>query len=297
MVIYEKIKSPKRFYVKDRWLSEFHLYSIKLDHTVFTYHHLPHFFGCNSETAVEVLEKIENDPLGNIDIANASLAFFKHTVDLHLKINNENRIQEILKNCWPISQKLLALSEFHLQLKTSASILNDQRIKLKSTADELEEWCLFIEKNQDLQRKIIRSNCQLVFDLNQDITSADKLRKILKQLTSAHWSNNFLYLEEPATPEIYSCLSASELDKIALDETLQNLNQIEDSILTNVGFYILKPSLLSKETMQYLLSKNKKISLSSSYEHPSLKIGFSSFLSQELNNEIHGLSTFELFTS
>lgn len=265
---------------------------------VFTYHHLPDFFHCSRDEVFHTLHSIEENPQEDLEIKNPSLVFFKRTIDYFLQ-------QKKSSASWPKSQKLLTLKEFQdslaqdslLQESLISDSLNNEskRFKLKTALPSFLEWCDFLDDNNHLRDKILREKYQLVFDFNQTITDIVELKKLLHKTLDSKWREALFYFEEPGHVRLYEYLSNEELGLIALDESLVDLYQLNPRILENAGFFVVKPSLLEESIISSLLERNTPISLSSSYEHPSLKLGYLPYLQKDLRNTIHGLSTFDLF--
>ncbi len=303
MIQKELIKSPKAFFVKDTWHNEFCLYSIIVDGNKFTYHHLPLFFNCNEEEVLDTLNTISKNPKSNIISDNTSLNFFKSTIDLYLNLKEPQQLDHYVNNLWPHCQLLLPIDDFINKISKSPIFFKEKRIKIKTNYESLMNWCHSLNNNQHLLKTLNAIKCQLVFDLNQSIYEINELVDLIAMIKMAKWRSNFLYLEEPATPELYINLPIEDINLIGLDESLLKLEDrtsklelfTKSVLLNNCAYYIIKPSILKKTTIDFLLQQNKPISLSSSYEHPSLKLGFTPYLNLNLNNKIHGLSTFEYF--
>lgn len=303
MVRFEKRKSPRAFFVKNFWHSEFHLYSIEVAGKLFTYHHLADYFKCDAEYVSATLQLIEKEygksthplPHHELNILNPSLAFFKQAIDYYLAYNEKNTIDHLLSRHWPKSQKLFSISECIKIIQHNQPFFFNERLKIKTSLTEFFQWCNLLETESSLSDKIENSNVQLVFDFNQSIVQADDLKKVFDKINNARWKKSLFYLEEPCETSLYECLTKEELSLIALDESLENISTLNTEIFKNAGYYVVKPSLINQDTINALILENKPISLSSAYEHPSLKLGYLPYLSKNLHNDVHGLSTFELF--
>lgn len=305
MVRYEKRKSASAYFVKNTWHSCFHLYSIEIAGQTFTYHHLAEYFNCDTQQVISTLQLIENRyekaslPISNdeLDISNPSMAFFKQAIDYYLVNKNINTIDQAFDLYWPKSQQLISINDYIETLRNNRSLDITERLKIKTSLNDFYQWCKVIEKEPFLAEKIEQSKVQLVFDFNQCITQKDDLKKVFEKINCAYWKKSLLYLEEPCEFSLYENLTKDQLSLIALDESLEHCFTINSDIFKNVGYFVVKPSLLKHEIIESLILENKPISLSSAYEHPSLKLGYLPYLSKNLNNNIHGLSTFCLFTN
>ena len=284
-------KTEKRFFVQNQWLSECQLYTITVEGKEFTYHHLPDFFHTSKEEVISTLTSIEKNPKQVQNIKNTSLAFFKDAISTYL---NDPEIENNLKDHWPKVQKLMSLDEFLNSYTLKNLALND-RVKLKANPDEFQKFCQKIENQTDFSKWLETNQISIVLDFNQSINELSFLTNFLKNIEKLSWHKAILYIEEPSPTHLYKFLDKSALKLIALDESLGDFSKLEENLLHDVAFFVVKPSILNRSTIDSLLKYNKPISLSSSYEHPSIMIGYLPLLKLDLKNEIHGLSTFDLF--
>lgn len=285
-------KSSVPFFVNDRWLEEFTLYHIEIDQRVFSYHYLPNLFDLKTLDLIDVLELIQENPFRNINMPHPSLDFFLESIKNYKSYESDLEVENALKKYWPKSQKLLTVKEF-LQIHPN-SLSEGDRYKLKVNFDGFSTWHNFITNHQSYLQQLIDKKIELVFDFNQTICDLEQLKFIFNHTLTSQWLPLLKYFEEPTLLKNYQYLSKIERSYTALDESL--LANPDEQLLLDCGFFIIKPSLLEASQIQKLLLYKKPVSLSSCYEHPSIKVGYLSYLKQNLFNTIHGLSTFEYFS-
>lgn len=274
------------FFVHDKWHEKIELYQLTYNHKVFSYHYLKDFFHLSVHDAEDALKKLqvflENkvylDELKTEhflrDLPN-SIAFFARGVFSH---QYPHQTPFLLKNQELVHYKNLKLSSFQ-----------SKRLKIKMDEAGISELFDHEENFQPL----IEDQIELVLDFNQTLKAIDVHH--LKKIIDHHpLKDQILYLEDPLKAHDYHHLNKDELRLIGLDESLHQLVLHDKHLLENISWMVIKPSLYSFQFIHDLLQKDKNISISASYESPSIYRAFMPFIEQSKTN-IHGLSTFNIY--
>lgn len=169
--------------------------------------------------------------------------------------------------------------------------INSKCLKLKITPKSVDKTIrLLNELHRHNNELLIRLDGNRLFELNELIT----FEKTLKDNVSESTFQKIDYIEEPFKnyADTYLFSKRSELT-LAMDESFSSLmNESTDQFTKNTPV-VIKPSLFGISPIyNWMLKhpKNRKI-ISSSFEHPSVKIGLD-FLARQCPEEYHGLENF-----
>ena len=170
---------------------------------------------------------------------------------------------------------------------------NSKCLKIKIAPSSVEKCIRLInELHRQNSTLKIRLDGNRKFELFELIAFENKLKKNISPFSFSLID----YVEEPFKnfSDTYLFLKRSEL-KIAMDESFLTLKSLSEKDFPEDIPVVIKPSLSGLSTIYnwMLIHSKKRIIISSSYEHPTVKIGLD-FLAAQRSFEYHGLENFLL---
>lgn len=274
------------FFVYDKWHEKIELYQLTYNHKTYSYHYLKDFFHLSVHDAEDALKKLqifleEKFFLDAIKTEHFlqdlphSIAFFARGIFSH---QSPQKMPFLLTNQELVHYKNLNLSSFQ-----------SKRLKIKMDESGISE---LFDREENF-RPLLDDKIELVLDFNQTLKAIDVHH--LKKIIDHHpLKSQILYLEDPLKAHDYHHLNKEELKLIGLDESLHQVALHDKHLLENIPWMVIKPSLYSFQFIHDLLQKGKNISISASYESPSIYRAFLPLIEQSKKN-IHGLSTFNIY--
>ncbi len=259
--------ATKDFFVRDHYKNEIHLFGVELKGRTFYYHHLENFFALK-------LHQVESEITKLFDLGISPypcLSFFKESIESYFaSMDQKQKSIELMG--------LTNLDSFRAQNSAYKTY------KIKIHKNSLSEAELFELRNY---------SGKFIFDANQSL-SVTEFQKIFDQILANDLMDKVSYFEEPIKSADLISISKDLLSKIALDETLFTQKEtIVEKIFDHLSCLVVKPSMIDLAKREFFYHSGKNITLSSSYEHPSLYHGFFKE-ALKVKNNIHGLATFDI---
>ena len=169
--------------------------------------------------------------------------------------------------------------------------INSKCLKIKIAPTSIDKTIKLLNELHRLNSKLMfRLDGNRLFELNEMI----EFEKMLKINISDSLFSLIDYIEEPFKnfSDSYLFLKRSNL-KIAMDESFLAFLGMHEKIFPDNIPVVVKPSLtgISPIYNWMKINKNKRIIISSSFEHPTVNVGLS-FLASMRPSEFHGLENF-----
>lgn len=274
------------FFVHDKWHEKIELFQLCFNQHTYSYHYLKEFFHLSQHDAEEALNDLlnflEHNPglhqeqtINFLEGLPTSIAFFARGILAH---------QKPLETPFLLTNQALT----HYK-KLSHQHLLSKRIKIKMDLQGIN----FLFDHEENFKPLIDNKKEIVLDFNQTLTAHD-IHLLRKMIEKHPLKNQILYLEDPVKPHEYKHLNKEELHLVALDESLAHIALHEKHLLENISWLVIKPSLYSHQFVENLFTQKKKITISSSYESPSIYRAFLPLIEMS-KMSIHGLSTFNIY--
>ena len=219
----------------------------------------------------DYLVSVRNEALFNIEVL--LLSMLKKT---HPGLFNNNEI---------------LINELYRPSSGAGAYAHSNCLKIKITPDSVTKTIRLIKElhthNKDL---IIRLDGNRLFELDELISFKEELL----QNISSESVEKIDYIEEPLKIfyETFLFQKRSRL-KIAMDESFSAYKDLPTEKFPDDVIVVIKPSLYGISTIHNWIQihPKKRMIISSSFEHPSVRIGLD-FLAQENPLEFHGLESY-----
>lgn len=205
----------------------------------------------------------------------------------------ETLLLEMLKKTHPglFNNNVFQVNELYRASLGPPAYINSKCLKLKIAPLSVEKTIRLLNELHTHNKELIfRLDGNRLFELNELVA----FEKTLKENIPESAFKKIDYIEEPFKNfgDTYVFQKRSDLT-IAMDESFSSLITLNDEEFPKDIPVVAKPSLFGISTIYNWMQTHtkKRIIISSSFEHPTVKIGLD-FLARERPLEFHGLENF-----